>query len=201
MPWKQGEAKQETPDEKKEKKETEKKLNALAPKWQLGNGTADNPKPFVHPCQLLRHRQKLGIKQRNEVWPRDKFQNPGFHLEKEFRAIMENQAGRFKQLAGNTDWILYGDTGIVKKKSEERRVYFKTTKCENPGVLGLRWPRFDNRNPGLDLLKPIDEMDRPLHVVRRNKPVFRETQFEQALFNFCVIDKPPAGKFCRTWRA
>src|SRR5208282_3165374 len=107
----------------------------------------------------------------------------------------ENGGQLFPKVSeANADWILYGDTQKVINKGQERRVYFKTTECENPGVLGLRWPRFDNRNPGLDLLKPLDELDRPLHVVRRNKPVFRETQFEQALFNFRVIDKASGKK-------
>lgn len=200
VPWKQGEAKQETPEQKEEKKIIAKKLNALAKEMAAGDGTKNPdglPKVFEHPCQLLLHRQKLGIKQRDEVWPRDEFQNPAFNLKNEFLAIIKIAAGlkkedgtqRFPKLSEvDADWILYGDTHKVINKGQERRVYFKTTECENPGVLGLRWPRFDNRNPGLDLLKPLDELDRPLHVVRRNKSVFRETQFEQALFNFRVID-------------
>ena len=202
VPWKQGEAKQETPEQKEEKKIIAKKLNALAKEMAAGDDAKNpdgSPKAFEHPCQLLLHRQKLGIKQRDEVWPRDEFQKPfDFNLKTEFLAIIKIAAGLKNENGGqlfpkvseaNADWILYGDTQTVINKGQERHVYFKTTECENPGVLGLRWPRFDNRNPGLDLLKPLDELDRPLHVVRRNKPVFQETQFEQALFNFRVIDK------------
>jgi len=201
VPWKQGEAKQKTPEQKEEQKIIAKKLNALAKEMTTGDGTKEadgSPRVFDHPCQLLFHRQKLGIKQRDEVWPRDEFQNSVFNLKNEFLAIIKMAAGlknekgeqRFPNLSeSDADWLLYGDTQKVINKGQERHVYFKTTACENPGVLGLRWPRFDNRNPGLDLLKPLDELDRPLHVVRRNKSVFRETQFEQALFNFRVIDK------------
>lgn len=197
VPWKQGEVKQETDEQKKEKQKVAAKLNALASEMAAGDGTQP-AKPFEHPCQLLRHRQKIGIKQRDEVWPRDEFQNSCFNLKKEFLAIIRiaacltNEKGerRFPKLSdAAAEWILYGETQAVISKGQERRVYFKTTECENPGVLGLRWPRFENRNPGLDLLRPIDDLDRPLHVVRRNKPVFQETQFEQAIFNFRAIDK------------
>ena len=54
-------------------------------------------------------------------------------------------------------------------------------------MLGLRWPRFDNRGPALDSLQPVDEQGRPLHVVRKNKEVFTKAQWELALFNFRVI--------------
>jgi len=200
VPWKQGEVKQETPDQKKEKLQIAAKLDALAKEMAAGDGTSE---AFEHPCQLLLHRQKFGIKQRDEVWPRDEFQNPSFNLKNEFLAIIKMAAGLKNETGGqrfpkfsevNADWILYGDSHKVVNKGQERHVYFKTTECENPGVLGLRWPRFDNRNPGLDLLKPLDELDRPLHVVRRSKQVFRETQFEQALFNFRVIDKASGKK-------
>ena len=201
VPWKQEEKEKKSDEKKKEDKTIEKKLNRLAQAMTDGG--------FKYPCQLLRHRQQQGIKQRDEVWPRDEFQSKEFNLTQEFLAILEKQSARFDKLAGSVthldaegteqtvsaaNWLLYGDTKIVGEKGKERRVYFKTTDCENPGVLGLRWPRFENRNPGLDLLKPFDEDGRPLHVVRRNKEVFRETQWEQALFNFRVIDKATGKK-------
>ncbi|MEQ1907167.1 MAG: type II CRISPR RNA-guided endonuclease Cas9, partial [Pirellulaceae bacterium] len=99
-----------------------------------------------------------------------------------------------EQTVSAADWLLYGDTQVVVRNGQDRRVYFKTTDCANPGVLGLRWPRFENRNPGLDLLMPHDPSRRPIHVVRKNKEVFRETQWEQALFNLRVIDKATGKK-------
>jgi hypothetical protein len=94
------------------------------------------PKPFTHPCQLLLHRQKLGIKQRDEVWPRDEFQNREFkfNLKNEFLAIIEkaialkNEKGELlpklseikvvfqdddqSHTVSAADWILYGETQI-----------------------------------------------------------------------------------------
>jgi hypothetical protein len=97
VPWKQGEAKQETAEQKEEKKIIAKKLNALAKEMAAGDGTKNpdgSPKAFEHPCQLLLHRQKLGIKQRDEVWPRDEFQKPfDFNLKTEFLAIIIMAAG------------------------------------------------------------------------------------------------------------
>ncbi len=208
VPWKEGGEEKEVDDPKKqkdkekEKKVIEAKLGRLAQAMRAGDG-------FEYPCQLLLFRRRLGIKCRDEVWPRDEFQNEDFNLKLEFLAIMEKQASRFPMLAGRvtyqddenqdvsvsaSDWLLYGSTSTVNRNGDKRRVYFKTTECENPGVLGLRWPRFGNRNPGLDLLTPFDAEGRPLHVVKRNKEVFRETQWEQALFNFRVIDKATGKK-------
>ena len=77
----------------------------------------------------------------------------------------------------------------AKEKGEETfHVFFKTTEARNPGVLGLRWPRFDNRGPALDSLQPVDEQGRPLHVVRKNKEAFTKAQWELALMNFRVLD-------------
>jgi CRISPR/Cas system Type II protein with McrA/HNH and RuvC-like nuclease domain len=91
VPWKQGEAKQETAEQKEEKKKVAIKLNALESEILIGDGTPSKPKPFTYPCQLLLHRQKIGIKQRDEVWPRDEFQNKEFkfNLKNEFLAIIE----------------------------------------------------------------------------------------------------------------
>ncbi len=207
VPWKdEGEEKEaEDPkkqkDKEKEKKVIEEKLDRLAQAMRDGG--------FSYPCQLLQHRCEQGMKCRDEVWPRDEFQSKDFNLKQEFLAIMEKQSARLPMLAGKvtyqddegqdvsvsaSDWLLYGDTRVVTCNGDQRRVYFKTTECANPGVLGLRWPRFVNRNPGLDLLTPFDANGRPLHVVKRNKEVFRETQWEQALFNFRVLDKATGKK-------
>src|SRR5262249_40021478 len=65
---------------------------------------------------------------------------------------------------------------------------FNANDSRNPGVLGLRWPRFDNRSPALDSFQPIDDQGRPLHVVRKNKQSFTTAQWELALMNFRVVD-------------
>jgi hypothetical protein len=150
-------------------------------------------------------------RQRKEVWPRDL-------VEKEFRTIIEKQAAHFPALAGTktfdrdgqpqtvsaADWLLYGDTTVVRANGRDYRVYFKTTDSRNPGVLGLKWPRFDNRGPALDALRPLDEHGRPLHVVRKNKEAFLKAQWELAVMNFRVIDRtsgalvpPDAGALAR----
>jgi hypothetical protein len=135
------------------------------------------------PCQLLDMRRKeAGASPAKEwgrkiYWPRDL-------LEKELREIAKAQKDRFPKLEEKTDWLLYGDTKEVKG----HHVYFKTTEARNPGVLGLRWPRFDNRGPALDSLQPVDEQGRPLHVVRKNKEAFTKAQWELALMNFRVLD-------------
>lgn len=140
------------------------------------------------PCQLLDTRRKEAgespVKEwaRKIYWPRDL-------LEKEFRAVAEAQGKNFLQLAEKTNWLLYGDSQPKGNNGEVFHVFFKTTEARNPGVLGLRWPRFDNRGPALDSLQPVDEQGRPLHVVRKNKEAFTKAQWELALMNFRVIDR------------
>lgn len=121
---------------------------------------------------------KTEPRQRKEVWPRKL-------LEVEFRTIVHAQSPRHPALKEKADWLLFGDSRQVKG----HRVYFKTTESRNPGVLGLKWPRFDNRGPALDALRPLDERGCPLHVVRKNKEAFNQAQWELAVMNFRVMDR------------
>jgi hypothetical protein len=140
-----------------------------------------------HPCQFLaKEKARVGISPttnwaRKIYWPREV-------LRDEFLAIAEAQKQKFPKLADKTDWLLYGDSQPKKRGEETYHVFFKTTEARNPGVLGLRWPRFDNRGPALDSLQPVDEQGRPMHVVRKNKEAFTKAQWELALMNFRVLD-------------
>jgi CRISPR-associated endonuclease Csn1 len=140
-----------------------------------------------HPCELLAELRIEAGKSPLKEWAR-KIYWPREVLEAEFRAIVEAQKKNFPQLAEKIDWLLYGDSQPKEKNGETFHVYFKTTEARNPGVLGLRWPRFDNRGPALDSLQPVDEQGRPLHVVRKNKDAFGKAQWELALMNFRVLD-------------
>lgn len=136
-----------------------------------------------HPCQFLADEKARVGKSPTTNWAR-KIYWPREVLQKEFEAIVAAQKKNVPQLAEKKEWLLYGDTKEVKGF----HVYFKTTVERNPGVLGLRWPRFDNRDPALDSLQPVDEQGRPLHVVRKNKEPFIKAQWELALMNFRVIE-------------
>ena len=140
-----------------------------------------------HPCQFLAE-EKIRVGNspttnwaRKIYWPREV-------LRDEFLAIVAAQDKNFPQLAEKTDWLLYGDSQSKEKNGETFHVFFKATEARNPGVLGLRWPRFDNRGPALDSLQPVDTQGRPLHVVRKNKEAFGLAQWELALMNFRVLD-------------
>jgi len=140
-----------------------------------------------HPCQFLaEEKARVGNSPtdkwaRKIYWPREVLQN-------EFEAIIEAQKKNFPQLADKSDWLLYGDSQSKKKGEETFHVFFKSSEALNPGVMGLRWPRFDNRGPALDSLRPVDEQGRPLHVVRKNKEAFTKAQWELALMNLRVLD-------------
>lgn len=140
-----------------------------------------------HPCQFLaEEKARVGISPtdhwaRKIYWPREV-------LQKEFIAIVTSQKKNFPLLAEKSDWLLYGDSQPKGKNGETFHVFFKTTEAQNPGVMGLRWPRFDNRGPALDSLQPVDEQGRPMHVVRKNKEAFGLAQWELALMNFRVLD-------------
>jgi hypothetical protein len=140
-----------------------------------------------HPCQLLTERRAAAGKSPTKEWAR-KIYWPREVLRDEFLAITEAQKEFFPKLAEKSQWLLYGDSQPKKKGEETYHVYFKTTEARNPGVLGLRWPRFDNRGPALDSLQPVDAQGRPIHVVRRNKEAFAKAQWELALMNFRVLD-------------
>jgi hypothetical protein len=135
------------------------------------------------PCQLLDARRKEIGESPARHWGRKIYWRREL-LQKELEAIVEAQRKNYPQLAEKKDWLLYGETREVKG----HHVYFKTTEARNPGVLGLRWPRFDNRSPALDSLQPVDEQGRPLHVVRKTKETFTKAQWELALMNFRVLD-------------
>jgi hypothetical protein len=163
VPWS---SREEGDDRKKEEGVVREGISKLRAEMQA-EGCA-------HPCHfLIRHPQD----QRRRVWPRDL-------LEAEFAAIVAAQRDRYPKLGERADWLLYGDTRPVRGE----HVYFKSTDGRNPGVLGLRWPRFDNRGPALDSWQPLDAHGRPLHVVRKNKAAFAKAQWELALMNFRVID-------------
>jgi hypothetical protein len=140
-----------------------------------------------HPCEFLAaEEQKVGKSPtmnwaRKICWPREA-------LRGEFLAIVQAQKKNFPTLAEKTGWLLYGDSQPKKKGAETFHVFFKTADGRNPGVLGLRWPRFDNRDPALDAFRPFDEQGRPLHVVRKNNEAFIKAQRELALMNFRVLD-------------
>lgn len=130
------------------------------------------------PCQLLEQRRRSGQAQRNIIWPR--------HLiELEFRQIVRMQRHRFPLLADKQDWLLYGDTPEVNG----HRVYSSTKDTRNPGVLGVRWPKFDNRHPGLDILTPFDEQGQARHVIRRDSIIFRKSLLHVALMNLKVLER------------
>jgi hypothetical protein len=140
-----------------------------------------------HPCQLLASRRMEAGKSPMKEWAR-KIYWPREVLRDEFLAIAKAQNKNFSELAEKANWLLYGDSHPKEKNGQTFHVFFKSIKARNPGVLGLRWPRFDNRGPALDSLQPVDDEGRPLHVVRKNKPAFTSAQWELALMNFRVLD-------------
>ena len=140
-----------------------------------------------HPCQWLAERRAAVGASPTENWAR-KIYWPRDVLQREFTAIVAAQQTHFPQLAEKADWLLFGSSRPKSKNGQTYHVYFKSTEARNPGVLGLRWPRFDNRGPALDAWQPVDDQGRPLHVVRKNKEAFTKAQWELALMNFRVQD-------------
>ncbi len=116
-----------------------------------------------HPCQFLaQEKARVGNSPTNNwarkiYWPREL-------LRDEFLAIVAAQRENCRKLAEKAEWLLYGDSQPKERNGETFHVFFKTKEARNPGILGLRWPRFDNRGPALDSLQPVDELGRPLHV-------------------------------------
>ena len=116
-------------------------------------------------------------------------------LEDEFHAIVEAQKDHFPELAENAEALLHCNTREVTREIDGQKrkfhVFFKTDKINQPGVLGIRWPKFENRDPGLDALEPFRKDPKtgawiPQHTLRRDKTLFKEWQLEVALRNLRV---------------
>jgi hypothetical protein len=176
VPWATREAPAKESDKDKEEGVIKEKIKELREK--VGG---------LLPCQFLAKRRDEAGRSPIEKWAR-KIYWPRELLEQEFRSIVEAQREHFPTLAEKADWLLYGDTQPKHRNGKTYHVFFNATGSRNPGVLGLRWPRFDNRGPALDSFQPVDEAGRPLHVVRKNKEAFTKTQWELALMNFRVLD-------------
>ena len=172
VPWANREAAAKEQDEDKEEGVILDKIKELRTK--LGG---------LLPCQFLAQRREEVGKSPTENWAR-KIYWPRELLEQEFRTIVKAQAANFPELATQAEWLLFGDARAVK----DHHVFFNAAGARNPGMLGLRWPRFDNRGPALDSFRPVDEQGRPLHVVRKNKEAFTKAQWELALMNFRILD-------------
>ncbi len=156
-----------------------------------------------HPCQYLaKRREELGQRP-TEKWARKIYWLRDL-IEGEFHAITKAQEKHFPELAKNTERLLFGETHTVKRtvdgKEKEFRVFFNAAGARNPGVLGMRWPRFDNRGPGLDALEPYRKDAKsgawiPQHTMRRDNRLFKEWQLDVSLNNFVVIKRlAPAGR-------
>lgn len=142
-----------------------------------------------YPCELLERRRLAAGRSPTDHWARHLYW-PRELIEIEFIAITRAQNERHPQLAEKASWLLYGDTRTVEKHGGTFHVYDtrQSPGGQNPGALGLRWPRFNNRSPDLDRFRPYDEQGRPQHVVSRDRQVFQAAQFEVALLNLRVND-------------
>jgi CRISPR-associated endonuclease Csn1 len=156
-----------------------------------------------HPCQYLARRRKEVGQSPTEKWGRKIYWLRDL-LEGEFRAIAKAQKDNYPELLKNADRLLFGETRAIKRQvdgtEKEFHVFFNATGSRNPGVLGMRWPRFDNRGPGLDALEPYRKDEKsgawiPQHTMRRDNRLFKEWQLDVKLNAFVVIRRlPPAGK-------
>ena len=131
-------------------------------------------------------------RQRKKVWPRDL-------LEAEVRAMCAAQQKHFPALTEEkVNWLLFGAAAEYVNKADGALHHVirrgRSEASKNPGLYSLRYPRFDNRHPGLDLLTPFDKEGRPIYVARKNKPEAKAALFEQAIFNFRVIEKATGRK-------
>lgn len=138
-------------------------------------------KGLRHPCEWL-NQVPPSERRRGRYWNRDL-------IIAEFDAILEAQRGRCPRLAEARDAILFGECHWTERNERRFPVYFTSRAAATAGIMALRWPRFDNRSPGLDAWSPIDEEGRALHVARANKKEYKRFQFEAAILNFRVVDR------------
>ncbi len=179
VPWANESSFEQDPDKKKEQGDIQTAITKL--EKEMGK------EGCIFPCQLLALRHEQAGASPTEKWGR-KLYWPRELLEKEFRAILDAQTVKYPLLKEKADWLLFGDTKAYEHSGQVFHVFHKATKGRNPGILGLRWARFDNRDPSLDMFRPYDEQGRPQHVVRKSKDAFKKAQWEVAILNFRVLD-------------
>jgi CRISPR-associated endonuclease Csn1 len=187
VPWANVEAVRKNGEKaKQEESDTQKIISELEREMR--------DKGCKHPCQLLDLRRTDAGKLPQKKWGRN-FPWGRQMLENEFRAIVEAQKMQFPELAKNAETLLHCNTQEVTREIDGQNrkfhVYFKTDKINKPGVLAIRWPKFENRDPGLDALEPFRKNPKtgawvPQHTLRRDKLLFKEWQLEVALNNFRV---------------
>ena len=185
VPWANESSAELDPDKKREQGDIQAAITKLEKEME------EKGCPF--PCHLLALRQREAGTSPTEKWGR-KLYWPRELLEKEFRAILEAQKAQYPLLQEKANWLLFGDTKEYQHNDQVFHVFHKATEGRNPGILGLRWARFDNRDPSLDMFRPYDEQGRPQHVVRKNKPAFVKAQWEVAILNFRVLDLATGAK-------
>jgi 5-methylcytosine-specific restriction endonuclease McrA len=179
VPWANESSSELDPEKKREEGDIQTAITKLEEEME--------EKGCTFPCQLLALRREQAGTSPIEKWGR-KLYWPRELLEKEFRAILEVQKAKYPLLQEKADWLLFGDTKEYKCSDQVFHVFHKATEGRDPGILGLRWARFDNRDPSLDMFRPYDEQGRPQHVVRKSKPAFIQAQWGVAVLNFRVLD-------------
>ena len=187
VPWANVEAVRKDGEKaKKEEGDTQKAISEL--EQEMKNAGCE------YPCQLLDQRRKQLGERPQIKWGRN-FPWGRAMLEKEFWKIVEAQKEYFPKLAKNAEQLLHGNTHevtrIIDGQKRKFHVYFKTDKEHKAGVLGVRWPKFENRSPGLDGLEPFRKDPKtgawiPQHTMRRDNLLFKEWQLEVSLKNFRV---------------
>jgi CRISPR-associated endonuclease Csn1 len=187
VPWAKAEAVRKNGEKaKQEESDTQKAISEL--EQEMKN------KGCKYPCQLLDLRRKEAGVLPKAKWGRN-FPWGRQMLETEFCAIAEAQKDHFPELVKNAEMLLHHNTREITREIDGKKhtfhVFFKTDTRKKPGVLGIRWPKFENRGPGLDALEPFRKDHKtgawiPQHTLRRDKLLFKEWQLEVALRNFRV---------------
>ncbi len=187
VPWAKVEAVRKNGEKaKQEDSDTQKAVTELEQEMQ--------DKGCRYPCQLLDLRRKEAGELPKTKWGRN-FPWGRQMLEDEFRAIAEAQKDHFPELIKNAEMLLHRNTREITREIDGTKqtfhVFFKTDTEKKPGVIGIRWPKFENRGPGLDALEPFRKEPKtgawiPQHTLRRDKLLFKEWQLEVALNNFRV---------------
>ena len=203
VPW----ARQETNSKKAEKEQEEKgKLE----KRMAETANELTALGFEFPSQLqekiVRENLLPGAipkKTQGRVWPREM-------VIQEYRTILEKQAAHYpeKLTPAVINELCFADNDPWPSEAEPRHFMFWRSRRKRgdqrtyPDVaapFAMRWPRFDNRGPSLDVASPEGADGKPLHVMRRDMddPDYREWQALIALLHFRVETPPPNAN--RKW--
>jgi len=201
VPWSKSTAEQKREKEEEEKQQVNDTIPASKVRQEFENARCKASDPAnYHPAHLLKELAEDNRRQRKRAWPRDL-------LEAEAEAILKVQSAHWKKLnetvrftdvskkertATMSEWLLRGNSAVKLVHESDQdfvfNLFYRNHRERERAPFTFQAARIHNRQPGLDLVEPYDNLGHPRYVMLRKSPEYRQWQAKVALLNFKVLD-------------